>query len=236
MVNGLNDGKNFLILDLETTGLDPLRDRIIEVAWTTTKGDLAMPMSVFSRVISNDYTRAALQRALPVVQEMHKATGLWDEVMIGVEGEPSPAHHDVVASRIPVVAEILGHLDARSSEGETWHLLGASVHFDRAFIDNWMPTLSKCLHHRILDTSSLKLLAGAAGLVVPEPDNPLPHRAANDVREALAYAQTFRNILAGIPDYSMDGVSRSDIDNHNHNVASGVVAAAHDPKRMRGII
>lgn len=224
-----NAGKNFLHLDLETTGLNPLRDRIIEVAWTTTKGDLAMPMSVFSRVISNSYTRAALERAEQVVIDMHKATGLWDEVHF--EGAVSPlvpedAKHGIVESHGSVEAEILDHLDRRSAEGETWHLCGASVHFDRSFIDNWMPSLSKRLHHRILDTSSLKLVAGAAGFEMElgiEQRNPLPHRAANDVREALGYAQGFRDLLKVI-------VERKESE------GGSIIARAHDPKRLRGII
>lgn len=217
MVNGYNDGKNFAILDLETTGLVPSADKIIEVAWTTTKGDLAMPMSVFSRVISNPFTREALRRALPVVQEMHKATGLWDEVM-DRRSSTRDEKHQITTNLSWVEDEIIGHLDARSDEGDTWHLLGASVHFDKSFIEQYMPRLTKRIHHRILDTSSLKLLAGAAGITIPEPTNPLAHRAANDVREALAYAQAFRDLLK-----SMSG-------------GSDIVDRAHDPKRMRGII
>jgi len=218
MVNGYNDGKNFAILDLETTGLIPSADKIIEVAWTTTKGDLAMPMSVFSRVISNHYTRNYLQSAAPVVQEMHKATGLWYEVMQPEFQTDLTAKHTIVSGLPTVEEEIIGHLDARSDEGDTWHLLGASVHFDKSFIEQYMPRLTKRIHHRILDTSSLKLLAGAAGITIPEPTNPLAHRAANDVREALAYAQSFRDLLK-----SMSG-------------GSDIVDRAHDPKRMRGII
>lgn len=223
MVNGFNDGKNFLILDLETTGLQPTANKIIEVAWTTTKGDLAMPMSVFSRVISNPFTRAHLSGAKDVVREMHKATGLWDEVMIGPESEQPDDKHRIIGTLQLAEDEILDHLARRSDEDETWHLLGASVHFDKGFIEHYMPRLANRVHHRILDTSSLKLVLGASvqdpSTVLSEPTNPLSHRAANDVREALAYAQAFRDLLKS----TVSG-------------GSDIVAAAHDPKRMRGII
>lgn len=205
-----NAGKNFLIMDYETTGLVPEEDRIIEVAWTTTKGDLAMPMSVFERVIGNTFTQHALDvRANDYVKDMHKGSGLWDLVF---DGTP-----DTLMS---IEDEILDHLNRRSDTTDTWHLLGASVHFDASFAKVWMPRLYAKLSHRILDISSLKLALGAAGITLEEPVNPHPHRAAHDVREALAYAQAFRDFAAA---------------KHN-DLANDVVARAHDPKRLRGII
>lgn len=175
---------NFLFIDLETTGLDPFNDKIVEVAWTTTKGDLRMPMSIFSRTIVP--MGDALQRiyANPVVEEMHRKTGLLDEL----------EHGDVeLLSRLPrVEEEIVDHLRRRSNEGERWHYVGASVHFDAGFIAHWMPRLAKRMHHRILDTSSLKLALGSMGIELPEPANQNSHRAANDVQEVIDYVRAFQ--------------------------------------------
>ena len=50
-------------------------------------------------------------------------------------------------------------------------------------------------HHRLLDFSAVKLLWATAGLSVPEPVNLNKHRALDDVREVVDFAQALRGEL-----------------------------------------
>lgn len=205
----VNYGKNFLILDLETTGLDPVADKICEVAWTTTKGDLKFPMTIFSRVVTPYGDMLDRIEANDVVKHMHTESGLLD----ALTGEGT--------KRLSAIEdEILDHLDRRSKDGETWHLVGASIHFDQRYIERYMPRLFRRLHHRMLDTSSVKLFLGSVNIEIDAPLNDNPHRAANDVREAVEWLHTAQKWAIG------RGVAA---------LGDDVAARAADPKRMRGI-
>ena len=177
--------QRYLWIDLETTGLDATSDFILEVAWIITDYKFGVPTRTQSYVISED-TGDAL-RTLDqnkFVTKMHIESGLYGYLFrTGTE------------SIEKVEDYILGDMRRRTNEGDTWHLAGSSVHFDRAFIDNNMPELAAKLHHRILDVSSLKLLAAAVGLKFDLPENVNPHRAANDIEHSLDYAREFRDML-----------------------------------------
>jgi oligoribonuclease (3'-5' exoribonuclease) len=58
-----------------------------------------------------------------------------------------------------------------------------------------MPTLAACLHHRVLDVSTL--LAAAEAWGKPIPRVPPVHRAMADVEQSLAYARAFRAAAFG---------------------------------------
>ena len=83
------------------------------------------------------------------------------------------------------------------------HLAGLSISFDRDFLKkdpSWAlffdnDTLGVSLHHRLLDLSSLKMFLTARGVPWDKATNTGAHRAANDVRETLAQARIFWELL-----------------------------------------
>ena len=164
-------------MDLETTGLDPRGDRILEVAWATTTLDQPFDIGlVTARVLH--FPEHWVHEQNETVRAMHTKNGLWEACVRSdlritqVESElldavPAPQPGDDYAER-PTLA-------------------GASVHFDRGFLCAHMPTLASRLSHRVYDTSAIKLFCRSLGM--PKPPKEEAHRAAPDVREAVAHAK-----------------------------------------------
>lgn len=190
--------KSYLFLDLETSGLDPNLDRIVEVGWmhadyklrriTGTKHTPVLPVgSAMERIMSTKK-----------VAEMHSGTGLLDELLTGIEANSLPLLAGVestIISELETINELyqkfkdslspLERLDPEITEHVEFRLAGKNVHFDKAFVDRYMPRLSAKLSHRTFDEVSVRSMLEAVGLgvnVVPVTvDNLGRHRAAFDV-------------------------------------------------------
>lgn len=170
-----------LWIDLETTGLDPVSDHIVEVAWMTSYDDLTARSHVNSYVI--DLSPVARKQLMenPFVLDMHKTSGLLDDL------DAIPGN----VFRIEDVEEqIIGALKRETFADERISVAGFSVHFDLAFINEHMPRLAELLSHRIYDVSTLRTFFRELG-VEPDFDNQRKHRAANDVLESYDVARYY---------------------------------------------
>lgn len=173
-----------LWLDLETTGLVPTEDHILEVAWTLTHGDLSPILTdVWEYVITTD-PLVFDARVNDYVRKMHTDSGLLEAI-----SQTGYSRSYVEAKIVSDLNKALGVID------EPIYLAGASVHFDKAFIDFWMPSLSKMLSHRVYDTSTLKAFFEPLG-IQHGVENTGQHRAANDVREVLSVARAYRDHMS----------------------------------------
>ena len=167
-----------LWMDLEMTGLDPVEDRIMEVATVVTDWDFEEiatytavkkvgPGIVASRM-DNEFWRT-----FPEVRDALVAQNLTGKNGRTVENE-----------LLEFVAE---HFD----EDKPVLLAGNSIHQDRKFIDNEWPRLSARLHYRMLDVSAFKVVF--EGKYRKKFAKPEAHRALEDIRgsiEELNYYQT----------------------------------------------
>lgn len=177
-----------LWLDLETPGLEPYMG-IVEVAWQLTTVDLEEISPLRTAVIAPSAQQLRWIDETPVVREMHFESGLLHDLMDSSATE----HRHVVEARI--VDDILTH-----AREDTIQLAGASVHFDKGFLNMWMPTLHEKLYHRVYDTSTLKTFFESLG-VQHGIENEGQHRAANDVREVLAVARRYREYVETMKAY-----------------------------------
>lgn len=193
--------KVFAWVDVETTGLEPQRDLLLEVAMVLTD-------SVFRKLVSSEHTvllssaelDVARERMPPVVSRMHRKSGLWDEVSVGL------GQHLVQIDRVlsGLVREYAG-----PGGPKPW-LAGNSVAFDRGFINANLPMLSGTLNYRSLDMTSVYGFEEAIG-ATPPPRAVRGHRAMSDIESALAEARVLRALrLSGdgtgfYPSWNKDG-------------------------------
>lgn len=131
-------------LDMEMTGLDPEKERIIELAAVVTEPDLTVvaesPVFV---VHQSDELLAGMDKWN---QSTHGKSGLIDKVKASNLTESEAEK------------QMLAFLRAHVSPGQS-PLCGNSVSQDRRFMFRYMPTLEQFFHYRTIDVSTLKELA-----------------------------------------------------------------------------
>jgi len=162
----------YLWIDLETTGLDPDNDRIIEVGLFLSEHHVHVT-DAQSVLITPDKVAWELMQQDLFVQTMHTENDLLKDM-------------EYFGTVLPEDAEdqILEELDKHYPEG-LLTLAGASVHFDRAFIRNWMPRLDRRLSHRHMDVSALRMFFDSQGYAsVGQKDRETKHRALDDVQDS----------------------------------------------------
>ncbi len=166
-----------LWIDLEMTGLDPVKDKILEVAAIATDMEL------------NEI--ATYEAVVKVDEELMKAR------MVGDFWEKNSKSRDALIAQNqtgqPVEAvekELLQFIE--QNFGKEIYLAGNSIHQDRKFIEHEMPELNKKLHYRMLDVSAWKIyFENALNKKFIKPEN---HRALDDINgsiEELKWYLTF---------------------------------------------
>jgi oligoribonuclease len=172
---------NLVWIDLEMTGLDPDRDRIIEIATIVTDSQLRILGE--GPVVAIHHTDAVLERMDEWNRTTHGGSGLLDRVR-----RSEFAARD--AERLTL--EFLSTL----AEAGASPMCGNSICQDRRFLAREMPNLEKFFHYRNLDVSTLKELArrwapeALAGL-----QKTSQHLALADIRESIEELQHYRRTL-----------------------------------------
>jgi len=202
------------------TGLDLVKDKLIEVAVIVTDSELNVLDPGLDLIIGAG--DADLDGMNEIVQEMHRTSGLTEEVR---------------ASTLTVAEaeqQVLAYIKRWVPERRTAPLCGNSIGTDRGFLARDMPELDDHLHYRMIDVSSVKELARRwfPRVYFGQPAKGLAHRALADIIESvreLAYYR--RTVFVDAP-----GPSSSEAKKAAEDVVGGFAAllAGEDGKPSAG--
>jgi len=131
-------------LDMEMTGLDPEKERIIEVAVVVTEPDLTIVAE--GPVLVIHQPDALLDAMDSWNRSTHGKSGLTDKVKASTLTEAQAEDQ--------IIAFLAQHVPAGKSP-----LCGNTVSQDRRFMFNYMPKLEQFFHYRTVDVSTIKELA-----------------------------------------------------------------------------
>ena len=162
---------NLVWLDLEMTGLNPDKERILEIATVVTDEDLNIVAEGPSLVINQPETLLASMDEWNTNQ--HNLSGLIDVVK------------ESTLTECDAELETLAFLSQYVEAGES-PLCGNTIGQDRRFLVKYMPKLAAFFHYRNLDVSSLKILANMWNPNVRyHGKKNASHRALQDVYDSI---------------------------------------------------
>ena len=165
-----------LWIDLEMTGLDPVKDRIVEVAAIATDWEFK-EIARYEAVVK---VGPALMKKRMVGEFWEKYANVRDTLM---------AQNDDGTSGRTVENQLLEFVDEHFAPDERVLLAGNSIHQDRKFIENEWPRLNAKLHYRMLEVSAWKIVF--EGRYKKKFAKPEAHRAMEDIRGSIEELQYY---------------------------------------------
>ncbi len=169
---------NLIWIDLEMTGLDTDKDRIIEIATIVTDGDL--------NVVAEGPVLAIHQS-----DEILNGMDDWNTRQHGQSGLVERVRKSTV-NELEAEQRTLEFLRRHVAPGKS-PMCGNSICQDRRFLFRSMPDLESYFHYRNLDVSTLKELAQRwtpqiAKAFVKDP----AHLAMDDIRDSIRELKYYR--------------------------------------------
>lgn len=166
-------------VDLEMTGLDIEKDKIIEMACIITDSELNVLAEGPNLIIKQP-------------DELLDGMSDWCKEHHGKSGLTQAVRNSKI-SQEQAEYEFLSFVRQHTPPGQC-PLAGNSVHADKRFLEKYMPQFMYHLHYRIIDVSTIKELCRRW---FPEeykkaPQKRASHRALDDIQESIKELQFYR--------------------------------------------
>jgi oligoribonuclease len=175
------NANNLIWIDCEMTGLNPNKERLIEIATIVTDSQLN---------ILEEGPVFAIHQA----DELLNAMDAWNTRQHNESGLVARVKASVV-TEAQAEEETIKFLRKYIPSGKS-PMCGNSVYLDRRFLELYMPTLERYFHYRVIDVSTLKELALRwAPRVYSGVQKESKHLALDDIRESVEELQYYREHL-----------------------------------------
>lgn len=173
---------NIIWVDLEMTGLDVEKDRIMEMACIVTDRNLNIIAEGPNLVIHQS-------------EEALEGMGEWCTIQHGKTGLTQQCR-DSKLSCAQVEQQMIDFILQYCPKGRC-ELAGNSIHTDRKFIEKEMPKFLECLHYRIIDVSTVRNIAWRwyPNFAKYYSNQPVSHRALDDIRSSIEELKHYRETV-----------------------------------------
>ena len=176
----LQSRDNLIWIDLEMTGLDPEKERIIEIATLATDSNLNILAEGPNLVISQ-----------PI--EFLEGMDEWNQNQHGVSGLIEEVKNSNVTSQIAEI-ETLEFVSKYVGE-KVSPMCGNTVSHDRRFLSRYMPRLESYFNYRHIDVSSFKEVAVRWMNEAQVYEKKGSHRALGDIKESVAELKFYKDLF-----------------------------------------
>ena len=180
----------FIWIDLEMTGLNPDKDRIVEIATLVT--DNKLNIIAEGPVLAIHQEQDVLDLMGDWVRKQHQKSGLTTRII-----ESTCSEQEAEAQTLDFLKQ---YVKAGSSP-----MCGNSICMDRRFLYRYMPDLEHYFHYRHLDVSTLKILAECwAPDVYKSLKKENQHLAMADIKDSIAELRHYWQYLIDQKFYKID--------------------------------
>ena len=176
----LQSRDNLIWIDLEMTGLDPDKEKIIEIATLITDSDLNVISEGPNLIISQP--KKVLDEMDDWNQNQHGSTGLIDEVMKSDITEQ--------VAEIETLEFVSKYVGEKASP-----MCGNTVSHDRRFLSKYMPRLEAYFNYRHIDVSSFKEVAVRWMNEAQTYEKKGSHRALGDIKESVEELRFYKKLF-----------------------------------------
>lgn len=179
------NNNNLVWLDMEMTGLDPVNDKIIEIAVIITDPNLEILSEAPVFVIKQD--DSLLQNMDAWNTNTHSKSGLIEKVKHSTTTEKD--------AEVQLINFLKPYVDKNKSP-----MCGNTICQDRRFMANYMPKLEAYFHYRNLDVSVFKELAKRwRPELIGKFKKSAKHEALADIKESIEELKFYREHFLKIP-------------------------------------
>ena len=176
----LQSRNNLIWIDLEMTGLDPDKEKIIEIATLVTDSDLNILAEGPNLIISQ--AKEILDSMDEWNQNQHGKSGLIEEVI-----ESNITEQVAEIETLDFISKYVGE--------KISPMCGNTVSHDRRFLSKYMPRLEAYFNYRHIDVSSFKEVAVRWMNEAQVYEKKGSHRALGDIKESVEELKFYKKIF-----------------------------------------